>query len=235
MRKHRNLNEIVYNTLLDLMLSGILLPDQRLQFADLAKKFKVSRTPVNIALSMLAKDGFLGFEPDRGFHVRRLDRKEARHYAVIKSSLENGFLTQAVTILSDADLGVIFRHLLDCEQYIRQRDEPRALLCDLHFHQAIFAPLKNPALFATYRRLCQLLLIGHRVDFAALIDSSAMMKQHRLIFSALEARDAERTAEFVKGHWFLHPEEERFERKRGAAPRMEQVVAHVLASPMQVQ
>lgn len=235
MRKHRNLNEIIYNSILDLMLSGTFLPDQRLQFADLAKKFKVSRTPVNIALSMLARDGFLGFEPDRGYQVRRLGGKEAQHYAAIKSSLENGFLAQAVENLSDIDLGAIHRHLLDCEQHCRQRHEAQALLCDIHFHQAIFAPLKNPELLATYRRLCHLLLIGHRVDFASLIDASAMVQEHRLIFSALEARDTEMVLDLAQSHWFLHPQVQRSERKRGATARVEQAVVHGLSSPALLQ
>ena len=207
MKKTRNLTQTVYSAVLDLMLSGRLLPGQKLQFLDLAQKFKVSRTPVNIALSMLAKDGFLRFTPNCGYVVNRLDRQEVVSLLAMKETLEQGFLPRAVTDVSEIDLFVVKGHMIECERAIAEKNDVRTLLADLDFHFALLAPTGNLVLLESYRRLCHLLLVGYRLELLSFVDAARMVREHRLIFAALSDRDAETFEQALATHWFLHGEE----------------------------
>ena len=65
-----------------------IVPGQRLVFADLAKELNVSRTPVNNALSILAKEGYLDFVPNQGYSVHKLTLEEAKGLYEIKLIFE---------------------------------------------------------------------------------------------------------------------------------------------------
>ncbi len=209
MKKTRNLTQTVYSAVLDLMLSGRLLPGQKLQFLDLAQKFKVSRTPVNIALSMLAKDGFLRFTPNCGYVVNRLERQEVVSLLAMKETLEQGFLPRAVTNVSEVDLFVVKGHMIECERAAAEKNDVRTLLADLDFHFALLAPTGNLVLLESYRRLCHLLLVGYRLELLSFVDAARMVREHRLIFAALSDRDAETLVQALAAHQFLHDEERR--------------------------
>lgn len=214
MKKSGNLTQSVYNTILDLMLSGRLLPGQKLQFLDLAQKFKVSRTPVNIALSMLAKDGFLSFTPNCGYVVHRLERQEAASLVSMKETLEQGFLSRVVRDVSDVGLFVVKGYMVECERAVAEKNDVRTLLADLDFHFALLAPTGNLILLESFRRLCHLLLVGYRLEMLSSVDGAQMVREHRLIFAALSARDADALKQALASHWFLHEEERRPVRKR---------------------
>ena len=72
MKKSKNLTLKVYNRIMKLMLDYEIVPGQRLVFVDLANQLKVSRTPVNNALSILAQEGYLDFVPNQGYSVRQI-------------------------------------------------------------------------------------------------------------------------------------------------------------------
>ena len=79
-----------------LMLDYEIVPGQRLVFVDLANQLKVSRTPVNNALSILAQEGYLDFVPNQGYSVRRLSQKDAEELYQIREVLEVGINDQAI-------------------------------------------------------------------------------------------------------------------------------------------
>ena len=231
MKKSGNLTQSVYNTILDLMLSGRLLPGQKLQFLDLAQKFKVSRTPVNIALSMLAKDGFLSFTPNCGYVVHRLERQEAASLVSMKEVLEQGFLLQVVRDVSAVDLFVVKGHMVECERAAAEKNDVRTLLADLEFHFALLAPTGNLILLESYRRLCHLLLVGYRLEMLSSVDGAQMVLEHRRIFAALSARDVDTLEQALASHWFLHEEERRPFRKHSDKGRETSSEGHHLLTP----
>jgi DNA-binding GntR family transcriptional regulator len=61
----------------DLVVRGALSPGEHLGQAELAERFDVSRMPVREALKLLAADGVVSHDPNRGYFVTRLSRAEA--------------------------------------------------------------------------------------------------------------------------------------------------------------
>jgi DNA-binding GntR family transcriptional regulator len=61
----------------EMVVRGALSPGEHLGQAELAERFEVSRMPVREALKLLAADGVVSHDPNRGYFVTRLSRVEA--------------------------------------------------------------------------------------------------------------------------------------------------------------
>jgi DNA-binding GntR family transcriptional regulator len=72
----------------DLVVRGTLSPGEHLGQAELAERFGVSRMPVREALKLLAADGVVSHDPNRGYFIARLSRAEATELYKMRRWLE---------------------------------------------------------------------------------------------------------------------------------------------------
>ena len=68
--------ESVYQTLREMAVDFRLKPGERINEVALARALGASRTPLREALNRLVSEGFLTFEPGRGFFCRKLMVKD---------------------------------------------------------------------------------------------------------------------------------------------------------------
>ncbi len=68
-------NEL-YKILRDMVISFQFPPDVNISESDLAKKFRVSRTPIRQALQKLSTKKLIVQRPSKGFFSRKIDKKE---------------------------------------------------------------------------------------------------------------------------------------------------------------
>ncbi|MGF6695719.1 DNA-binding GntR family transcriptional regulator [Paraburkholderia sp. MM5496-R1] len=67
---------------------GTLAPGFQLRQSDLAERFGISRVPVREALKLLAAEGIIEHDPNRGFFVAQLSSGEARQLYWMRQLLE---------------------------------------------------------------------------------------------------------------------------------------------------
>lgn len=94
--RDKNLTQMAYTKIKEMMLNYDIVPGQRLIFVDLAKRLGVSRTPVNNALSILANEGFLDFVPNQGYTVHQITRQEAGALYELREIIEVGAIERAI-------------------------------------------------------------------------------------------------------------------------------------------
>lgn len=70
--KYRSLKDHVYDYIAQKIQDGTLLPNQKINEAEICKKLDISRTPTREALFQLASDNLLQYIPRRGFIVTPL-------------------------------------------------------------------------------------------------------------------------------------------------------------------
>ncbi len=75
-----------------LISSGVYAPGMRLGQTELAARFESSRVPVREALKMLAAEGLIEHDPNRGFFVARLSSDEARQLFRLREMIEDELL-----------------------------------------------------------------------------------------------------------------------------------------------
>ena len=200
MKKSKNLTSKVYNRILQLMLDYQIVPGQRLVFVDLAKQLKVSRTPVNNALSILAREGYLDFVPNQGYSVRRLSRKDAEELYQIREVLEVGFIEQAISTMTEKKLLNVEKAKLAYEKAISDRVNRNLFILDTEFHLAILDMTGNKILSTRYEDLSRKIFLRFRTEELKLDRIEQIRIEHELLYEALSLKDVERAKGLVLVH-----------------------------------
>lgn len=80
----------------------VLKPDERLTFAKLAQLYGVGTSPLREALFMVAGDGLVLAEENRGFRVAPIDVDEMLDISTLRAQLEAQALQRAIALGGDA-------------------------------------------------------------------------------------------------------------------------------------
>jgi len=199
-KKNKNLTLRVHGQIMQLMLNYEIIPGQRLVFVDLAKQLRVSRTPVNNALSILAQEGYLDFVPNQGYSVRRLSRKDARELYQIREVLELGFIDQAIHKMDEKDLLKIEKQKLAYEQAISDRVHRTLFVLDTEFHLAILNMAGNKTLSHRYKDVCQKIFLRFRTEELRIERIEQICLEHDNLFEAVSLKDNDRAKEIIQMH-----------------------------------
>lgn len=200
MKKPKNLTLAVYHRIMEMMLNYDIVPGQRLVFVDLAKQLGVSRTPVNNALSILAKEGYLDFVPNQGYAVHRLTMDEAECLYEIREILEIGTVGKAIREMNDDKLKVLENRMNDYKQAISDRVHRKLFILDTEFHAAIIEMINNPILTDRYRDVCQKIFLRFRVEDLEIGRIEEIVKEHDALFDAVRIRDVDRAKGLIHEH-----------------------------------
>ncbi|MFC1832017.1 GntR family transcriptional regulator [Thermodesulfobacteriota bacterium] len=200
MKKSKNLTLKVYNRIMKLMLDYEIVPGQRLVFVDLANQLKVSRTPVNNALSILAQEGYLDFVPNQGYSVRRLSQKDAEELYQIREVLEVGFIDQAIKNITEKKLINVEKQKLAYEKAISDRVHRNLFILDTEFHLAILDMAGNRILSARYQDLSQKIFLRFRIEELKIDRIDQIRIEHHQLYEALSLRDVERAKGLIMVH-----------------------------------
>jgi DNA-binding GntR family transcriptional regulator len=99
----------VYNEIKQDIVSARLHPGEPLLEEDLAKRLRVSRTPIRDALRKLDHEGLVRIVPNKGAFVRVLTPRDIREIYEVREALESFAAAQAATSLSDEQLRLLSR------------------------------------------------------------------------------------------------------------------------------
>ena len=196
----KNLTMAAYDSIKQMMLNYDIVPGQRLIFVDLANQLGVSRTPVNNALSILAKEGYLDFVPNQGYSVHKLTKNEAESLYEIREILEVGTIGKAIRKLTDDKLAVLGNKLQEYEDAISDRVHRKLFILDAEYHAFIIGMIGNTILVNRYRDLCQRIFLRFRTEDLRLDRQREIVKEHNTLFQAVRIRDVEWAKELIRNH-----------------------------------
>lgn len=185
---------------MNLMLNYEIVPGQRLVFVDLAKQLRVSRTPVNNALSILAQEGYLDFVPNQGYSVRRLSKKEAEELYQIREVLEIGFMDQAVRNMTTPKICNVDKQRRAFETAISDRVHRNLFVLDMNFHLAILAMADNRILTSRYEDISRKIFLRFRIEELKMERIEQIRGEHNQLYEAVRLKDAERAKELIQTH-----------------------------------
>lgn len=196
----KNLTLATYESIKRMMLNYDIIPGQRLVFMDLAKQLGVSRTPVNNALSILAKEGYLDFVPYQGYSVHRLTRDEAEALYEVREILEVGTIGKAIRLMTEEKLAHLADTKLEYEQAITDRVHRHLFVLDTEFHASIMAMIGNAYLVERYREICRRVFLRFRIEDLRMKRIKEIVREHEELFKAISIRDVDRAKELIKSH-----------------------------------
>lgn len=196
----RNLNNVVYQKIKQMMLDYEITPGQRLTFADLAEKLGVSRTPVNNALSLLNKEGFLDFTPNQGYTVHQITKEEADQLYELRTILELGAIEKTIHNLTPAKFKELEKRERLFKQAVDENQSRGRFSLDEEFHAYIVEMSGNYYLAEYFREVYQRIFLRHRIRPLKGERVVQVPAEHRELVEAIGQRDVERAKRIVAEH-----------------------------------
>ncbi len=183
-----------------LIISGELAPGARVPEKSLCVRFGVSRTPLREALKVLASDGLIRLEPNRGAWVTQVNVGEVEEVFPVLGALEALSGELACKSMTDAEI----EHVADLHAQMIRSYEDRDL--DAYFtinqkiHRAILLGARNDTLTAS----CQALSLRmQRARYLANMTETrwySAVQEHEKILAFLAARDGKALARTLLDH-----------------------------------
>ena len=199
---YRTMQEIVYDTIREAILTGRYAPGQRLVADDLAQELGTSRMPVREALHRLEVAGLVSITPHRGAIVSELSEPEIVEIYHIRAVLEGLAARLAISHLTPADYDRL-NAIMD-EMATAGTDGPNmdhVLRANRDFHEIIWQAARAPRLYELVRNLydaCQRfrnisILIPGRV--------AQIIQEHRCLTRSLAEGDVVAAERYANEHY----------------------------------
>jgi DNA-binding GntR family transcriptional regulator len=187
-----------YELLLSDIENGGLPPGARLREAELAERFKLSRTPIREALKRLELQGLVAHEPHHGAVVASLDYGQVGELYLLREVLEGTSARLAAQHATEVEIGVL--------QSMVERDrqlfgDPRELArTNRQFHQQIRDSARNRYLGAALENLrISLALLAGRT-LAAPGRAEQAIEEHAAIIARIAAHDRDGAEKAAREH-----------------------------------
>ena len=139
--KTSTIQDKVYDELLSVIISGRIMPGEKLNIENLANLFGVSLTPVRLALQKLEAGGFVTISSYRHVSVRELASRDLLEIQQIRLMLECRAAEEACRIRNDECLATLEE--LD-QKCIKAVDEDAYLQANREFHRLIYQQAHMP-------------------------------------------------------------------------------------------
>jgi DNA-binding GntR family transcriptional regulator len=228
LRRAEHLYGQVYEILWNKIISGEIVPRQRISDVGWAKRLEVSRTPVREAMRKLEQDGVLEPLARGGYEVRAVRVADLKRLYHCRAVLEGLAMLDAATRITKADAKTLAGLIERTEKLIARKDFEAALRSNTEFHDRIVAFSDNGYLQHLLETIRRLILFSRSALMHAVRSNPAAQtvyaghlfetqRDHRLILERLLAKEGEGAATIMRRHLF-HTAEDMERVFEGASP-----------------
>jgi DNA-binding GntR family transcriptional regulator len=144
---------LVYNALLDDIVSMRRKPLELLNEKELQAQFGVSRTPIREAILRLSDDGLVDIFPQSGTFISRIPRRALYEAILVRKALENTVVSIAVDKMTPTGLRALDRNLADMAACVQEGDVEAFHSLDNAFHQQISMIAGFPGIWAIVQQV----------------------------------------------------------------------------------
>ena len=199
-RKKGGLSDHIYTKLKEMIFSGHLRPYETLNLRELSRMFEASVTPINTALSMLAKEGLVTKEPNKSCVVAAMTIDQVRDVWLTGALLE-GLAAYLATPKIPAEQIKVMEDIIEEMRALRIPDDiVRLTGLNQAFHRIFIRPCGNKGLLGIIKESSMKLHRYHALATSLDGALSDFVRQHNLIVENIRARDPRGTRDAVEGH-----------------------------------
>jgi DNA-binding GntR family transcriptional regulator len=193
--------EQVYDSILDAICDGQLLPRQRLTQEGIARDLDVSRQPVGQALGLLKVQGFVCDTGRRGLMVAPLAPDFVRHQYEYRGAVDSLAAGIAARRRTEADLDRARTILIQGRAAVAEGSASVLIAADTAFHRWVYQTAGNPIVVEAMDQQWN----HTRRAMSAVVELSGdwptrIWDEHAAIIVAIEARDADTARTLALAH-----------------------------------
>tara|TARA_R110002072_G_scaffold78424_1_gene181837 strand:+ start:122 stop:790 length:669 start_codon:yes stop_codon:yes gene_type:complete len=196
----KSLHHELVDRLQTLIINSELKPGARVPEKELCDQFGVSRTPLREALKVLASDGLVRLEPNRGAWVTQVTEEEVEEVFPVLGALEALSGELACKHITDAEIEEVRALHADMIDSYERRDLDAYFSINQKIHRAILTAARNGTLATS----CQALSLRmQRARYLANMTDGRWfdaVQEHEKILQYLVARDGKQLAITLLNH-----------------------------------
>ncbi len=197
--KSISLAEQVFDRLETDILSGKYQPGEILTELKLVSDLGVSRTPIREALRRLDQEHIIEIGP-KGILVLGVSQKDLEDILEIRMRIEGLAAYMAAKNITDEQLAEL-RETIDLQEfYVPKKDAERINGMDSKFHLLIYRFSGSTPLYDTLMPLHKKVLKYRRASIENEVRSAYSYQEHRDIYDAIAAHDAELAEARMRSH-----------------------------------
>jgi len=202
--RYQSLKDHVYNHIVQKIQDGALLPNQKINEAEICKTLDISRTPTREALFQLTNDNLLEYIPRRGFIVKPLDAKKKLDVSQVIGALDALAASLAIDLLGEEHLREMADIADKIDRDIGRRDFSEYYNDQYRFHEVYTLRCNNPTLIDSIH-----LLKNSFIRQSYLSEDKEKMgrvlqevnNEHHQIIDCFRRKDKDRLDSLLKYHW----------------------------------
>lgn len=180
------------------ILNGEFEPGQEIDFAEIAAKLEMSRTPIRESIRQLLTEGLLELLPGGTVCVTQLSAEEAESFYNVLCELEIAAARDAAMHITDLEIEMLRSNL---SLFNSSLSEPERLSkIDSQFHNVIYQASNNTYLSQTLRLLRIRIGLLKVQPFEKSERIKAAYEEHQAVFNALKARDPDLAEKAISTH-----------------------------------
>ncbi|WP_397453262.1 GntR family transcriptional regulator [Pseudomonas sp. NA-150] len=198
--ERQRLHDTVVEHLRSFITEGVLAPGKKLNERELCETLGISRTPLREALKVLAVEGLIEINPNRGASVARMSELEIRETFELMSGIEAFAGELACERITDQELDEIKALHYAMVVSKNQNDLPGYYQRNRAIHDLINLAARNSALRQVY------LTLNRRIHALRFLSNQQAPKweralhDHEEMIEALQARDGKRLSHILRHH-----------------------------------
>ena len=198
--RRKSLHEELTQTLRDLIIHGNLPAGVKVPEKELCDAYSVSRTPLREALKVLASEGLVVLEPNRGARVSLITQQDLDEVFPVMGALEALAGELACRNITDdeiAEVQALHDQMLTC---FRNNDLEGYFAVNQQIHEALLNAARNPTLVTHYRSLSARVQRARYVANTTSARWAQAVAEHEEIMIHLRARDSAKLAQTLRQH-----------------------------------
>ena len=199
----------VVEILREAIMSGQLVPGQRLTELDLSSQLGTSRAPIREALRQLEQEGLVASSPYRGTEVIGVSQEEIEEVLVpVRIALERFAFTKAASKLGLDDFELLESLIAEMADAAQENDFEKLAEADIRFHEAVIMASEQRHCLQMWRTIQPRVRAYFRRDATSYADSHGVAEQHQRLVAALRIGDVEKIVSAVEEHIHIHSQSE---------------------------
>lgn len=183
------LRDVVFKTIRKAILTGELMPGERLMELHLADQLGVSRTPIREAIRQLELEGLVVMIPRKGAHVAPMSEKGMLEVLEVRLALDELAVSLACERITEDEIVNLNQARIDFENAVFKKNHDSIASADVAFHDVIFQSTRNPRLGQLVTNLSEQ-MYRYRFEYIKNPDiHQSLIDEHEEIFDAIRNRD----------------------------------------------
>lgn len=197
---YKPLREVVFESLREAIIRGMLKPGERIMEVQMAEELGVSRTPVREAIRKLELEGLVVMLPRRGAYVAGISVKDIADVFEVRAALEALAATLAAMRITDDELEELERSLVEIAEVSDSQDIEVVVAKDTRFHDIIYRASRNAWLIQIVSHLQDQVQRFRMATLSRPGRTKEAVEEHKKIVEAISERNSELAAQLAREH-----------------------------------